>query len=696
MSMPETMAEYLVKLSADVDTNSFNAALTALNGIIAKLKSIKGLAAAGALVAGFAAVGKAATDAIKGVASADMQFRRLANTMWITKDSAKALSVAMKVMGVSEEDIAWIPELREQFFRLRSEMNQLATPRDADQQLKWIREIGYDIQSLQVKLKMLKEWVVYFLIKYLQPFIKEFQDFIRWLNDKLGKNMPQIAKKIAEFLGHIVSLCYTAIKALKTIIGTVYRFIDSLPANVKKWGAVFATVGAFILAGPFGKFIIALGGALILLEDFIYYMNGWNSSKAMAPVWEKLLQFLEGDSLTKAADTVKGFLSWVAEKLDYIWSKFVTGFDWDGAKESLLKGIAELKAGTIDLYDAICELFGKIQESTDKKHTAQSKSFFTELGNAASDLLKKIGWLCSVLGKMLEGLAALSRLNLNKAKEITFETLKMLTAMGIQTFMQGIQMAMPGRSKYSFGSNEKENSTAAMKHLQAAGISKSGAAGIVGNLSAESNVDPSNVQLDKQSDKENYLQRLLNGDMSREDFVSDGIGFGLAQWTIPKRKGALWDYAASQGVPINDMGMQLDFLLKELREDYPSLYEALCNGEISVSDAAYRMLHEFERPQDQSDAVYADRADRSQQVYNSNFAGKGGGGGSFGLNPDSWGLSPKGFASTPPAYSTTSTRNTVKIGDINVHVAGTNASARDIGQAVNDVLDARFGRGQLV
>ena len=108
---------------------------------------------------------------------------------------------------------------------------------------------------------MLKEWVAYYLIKYLQPFIKEFQQFIQWLNDKLGKNMPQIAKKIAEFLGHVVSVGMSALKVLKSVIGSVYRFIDGLPANVKKWGAIFATVGAFIMAGPFGKFLIAIGGA---------------------------------------------------------------------------------------------------------------------------------------------------------------------------------------------------------------------------------------------------------------------------------------------------------------------------------------------------------------------------------------------------------------------------------------------------
>ena len=384
MNPVETMGEYLVKLSADIDTNSFNAAMAALNQLMNAMKNIKGLAAAAAAVTGFAAIGKAAIDTIKSVAAADMQFKRLANQMWITKDSAKALSTAMKVMGVSEEDLAWIPELREQFFRLRSEMNQLATPIDADRQLKWIREIGYDIQSLQVKLKMLKEWVTYYLIKYLQPFIKEFQQFIQWLNDKLGKNMPQIAKKIAEFLGHVVSVGLSALKVLKSVIGTVYRFIDGLPANVKKWGAIFATVGAFIMAGPFGKFLIAIGGALLLLEDFVYYMNGWKSSKTLAPVWEKLLNFLEGDTLSTISDSIKEILKVIADYLDYIVTKFVEGIDWDGIRESWSDGLSELKDGVSDLFDAISDLFDTITKNTDEKAKSRQRSFWRSIGEFIS------------------------------------------------------------------------------------------------------------------------------------------------------------------------------------------------------------------------------------------------------------------------------------------------------------------------
>ena len=412
MSMPELMGEYLVRIGADIDNNSFNAAEGAVNQLVSVIKQLKGMAAMAAVASGIKTISQAAMDSIKSVAAADMEFTRLANQMWITKDSAKALSVAMKVMGVSEQDIAWIPELREQFFRLRGEMDALATPADADRQLKWIREIGYDVQSLQVKLKMLKEWVAYFLIKYLRPFIAEFQRFIQWLNEKLGKNMPEIAKKIAQVLAHIVSLGMTAIKVIKTIVMTVYRFVESLPGNVKRWGSIFAMVGAFILAGPFGKFIIALGGALILLEDFMYYLNGWNSSKSLAPVWGKLIHFLEGDTLSTAGGLIRRILAVAADLLDKVLGKlteivkeFFEGMDWEGIKKDWLDAIHELKEGVGDLYDALCDVFDEIRKNTDARQKMKQKSFWTFLGSCTSDVIRIIGRFAGRLGKIFKAVS---------------------------------------------------------------------------------------------------------------------------------------------------------------------------------------------------------------------------------------------------------------------------------------------------
>ncbi len=688
MGMPETMGEYLVKLSADIDTNSFNAAMTAMNQLMSALKKVKGLAVAAAAVSGFAAIGKAAVDTIKSVAAADMQFKRLANQMWITKDSAKALSTAMKVMGVSQEDLAWIPELREQFFRLRKEMNQLATPVDADSQLKWIREIGYDIQSLQVKLKMLKEWVAYYLIKYLKPFIKEFQQFIQWLNDKLGKNMPQIAKKIAEFLGHVVSIGLSAIKVLKMVIGGVYRFIEGLPANVKKWGAIFAMVGAFIMASPFGRLIAVLGGVMLLMEDFIYYMNGWNSSKTLAPMWEKLLRFLEGDTLSNFADKATELLDKIASGLDFITKNFISGFDWEGVFETWDKGLTDLFQGVTDLFSAISKLFGNIDENTGSDAKARQKSFWSSIGNFISDAVKALGEMTGLVGKLMGAIALCLRGDFAGAASMLGTVIKSVVGMSPIGRLAGMLFS---------SDDEGERSNTVMAALMKAGLSKEGAAGLIGNLSEESGVDSTRAQYEDGSAIGNYLKRIQSGEITRDQFIGDGVGFGLAQWTDEGRKAALWDYAKSRGTDIGDMGLQVEFLLNELQTNYRSVYEALCRGDISIKEASDIVLHDFERPEDMSPLVEAVRAGKGMAAYRNAPAdtAHGGSGGKFSFSPTSYAASAGKSDLVQTSYTGGNTiTNNVKP-NIVINVNG-NADPKEIATRLQNVIDTRFGRGALV
>ena len=690
MGMPETMGEYLVKLSADIDTNSFNAAMAAMNQLMSALKKVKGLAVAAAAVSGFAAVGKAAVDTIKSVAAADMQFKRLANQMWITKDSAKALSTAMKVMGVSEQDLAWIPELREQFFRLRKEMNQLATPIDADSQLKWIREIGYDIQSLQVKLKMLKEWVAYYLIKYLKPFIKEFQQFIQWLNDKLGKNMPQIAKKIAEFLGRVVSVGLSAIKVLKMVIGGVYRFIEALPANVKKWGAIFAMVGAFILASPFGRLIAVLGGVMLLMEDFIYYMNGWNSSKALAPMWEKLLRFIEGDALADFTDKATELLDRIAKGLDYITTNFISGIDWEGVFNTWDEGVGDLMKGVTDLFDAISKLFGNIDENTGSEAKSKQKSFWTSIGEFISDALKELGKLTGLVGKLIGAIALCLRGDFTGAASMLGTVIKGVVGMSPIGRLAGMLFS---------SDDEKDRRNTVIAALMKAGMSKEGAAGLVGNLSAESGVDSTRAQGEFGAGVGEYLKKIRSGEITREQFINDEVGFGLAQWTSADRKAALWDYAASRGADIGDMGVQVEFLLNELRTKYRNVYEALCRGDITIKEASDMVLHEFERPEDQSELVENVRAGYGMAAYRAapDNPVNGGGGGKFAVDPSSYAATAakgNGLVSTATYTGGNTTTSNVN-SQIVINVTG-DADPKKIATEVQNVIDARYGRGVLV
>ncbi|MDQ9774969.1 hypothetical protein RF263_09275, partial [Acinetobacter baumannii] len=68
---------------------------------------------------------------IRGVVDADMEFKKLGQSMWITKGSAKRLSIALKAMHASVDDVAWVPELRRRFFRLSREVSRYGTPEDA-------------------------------------------------------------------------------------------------------------------------------------------------------------------------------------------------------------------------------------------------------------------------------------------------------------------------------------------------------------------------------------------------------------------------------------------------------------------------------------------------------------------------------------------------------------------------------------
>lgn len=145
--------------------------------------------------------------------------------------------------------------------------------------------------------------------------------------------------------------------------------------------------------------------------------------------------------------------------------------------------------------------------------------------------------------------------------------------------------------------------------LTAAGLTEAGAAGMLGNLKAESALDPCNVQNTFERkigyDDRGYTEAVDFG--SYTNFANDGAGYGLAQWTYPTRKAALLAFAKEQQKSVGDLELQLDFLVKELREEYPSLFRELCAAS-NVRTASDAVLTQFERPADMSESVKIKRA----------------------------------------------------------------------------------------
>ena len=142
-----------------------------------------------------------------------------------------------------------------------------------------------------------------------------------------------------------------------------------------------------------------------------------------------------------------------------------------------------------------------------------------------------------------------------------------------------------------------------------------GAAGLTGNLYAESSLRPTNLQNTYEKSlgytDAAYTAAVNNG--SYTNFVKDSAGYGLAQWTYWSRKQALLEYARAAGKSIGDLQTQLGFLCKELHS-YAAVLKAL-NAAKSVKEASDIVLTQFEKPADQGDAVKAKRAAYGQAYY---------------------------------------------------------------------------------
>ena len=147
------------------------------------------------------------------------------------------------------------------------------------------------------------------------------------------------------------------------------------------------------------------------------------------------------------------------------------------------------------------------------------------------------------------------------------------------------------------------------------GLNAYAVAGLMGNLFAESGLNPCNLQ-------NTYNNKLGMGDEeytkavdagSYGNFVNDSAGYGLAQWTFYTRKQELFDYAKAAGVSIGNLAMQLAFLWEEL-QGYKSVMDTLKNA-TSVRAASDAVLTGYEKPADQSENVKKQRAGYGDGYY---------------------------------------------------------------------------------
>lgn len=169
------------------------------------------------------------------------------------------------------------------------------------------------------------------------------------------------------------------------------------------------------------------------------------------------------------------------------------------------------------------------------------------------------------------------------------------------------------------------NSEKIWNFLLSKGLNEYGTAGLLGNLDCESGLKPNNLQ-DTGNTKlgmtdDEYTKSVDNGTYTKEQFVYDGFGYSLPQWTWYQRKKNYYEYAKFKNKSVGDLETSLEYLYKELTESYPSVLNTLKTA-TSVLEASNAVLLKFECPADQSASMQNKRAAYGQSYYNK-YAKKG-------------------------------------------------------------------------
>lgn len=133
-----------------------------------------------------------------------------------------------------------------------------------------------------------------------------------------------------------------------------------------------------------------------------------------------------------------------------------------------------------------------------------------------------------------------------------------------------------------------------------------GVAGLMGNLYAESSLNPICKTGGPPEVDERYVEFVDNGSITVDIFAHDKAAFGLAQWCYWSRKEQLYLFAKETKRSIGDLEMQIEYLLKELKT-YKTVWKTLQEAK-SIQEASDIVLLRYEKPANTSDKVKAKRA----------------------------------------------------------------------------------------
>jgi hypothetical protein len=133
--------------------------------------------------------------------------------------------------------------------------------------------------------------------------------------------------------------------------------------------------------------------------------------------------------------------------------------------------------------------------------------------------------------------------------------------------------------------------------FRANGMTRAGALGTMANIRAEGLMRGNNAQDSYHFDDDQYTAAVDTGNPEfLERFCTDDVGYGYAQWTDSKRKRKLLAYAMNKGTSIGDEYMQAHFIIKEMKEDFPSVWQTVSTSD-DLEECVRVVLYVYENPQ---------------------------------------------------------------------------------------------------
>ncbi|MBZ9633076.1 hypothetical protein [Clostridium sp. FP1] len=280
---------------------------TAIKGF--SLAALGPLALIAAAIAAIAVAAVALTKFLGDLARQDLGYQKLARQLWTTKQNAKEISMALKTMGVTMQDLWLSPQLLAQFNQLRKDSAELKLPDSFNKNIAVVQGLGFEFQRLKQAGSLALQWIGSYILEYIAGPLYKIKVGFHNFNDGFLKAIPKIAKVIAIPIGVIARLFLDLAQVvgfLGKTWGKTVHFIGSLLGKIpEKVQNIIKIIGllALVIFSP----LAAIVGLILIFDDLMTAIKG---GKSVIVDWGKDFK----DKVGKAAlpfiklwETIKGF-----------------------------------------------------------------------------------------------------------------------------------------------------------------------------------------------------------------------------------------------------------------------------------------------------------------------------------------------------------------------------------------------------